>query len=195
MDELGTNRRSFMGGIAAGTIGLGLDGDSIWGQMDPISEPPQTGDPPDGMFLDISGIEGGSLDVEHEAEIEILSWQFGMERSLDPKSRKGSGAPAFDSLVVVKLVDKASPQMMTSFATGDLLSRATLAVRREPSQGDWLTIDLNEVQITNVTDFGPGNSLPLEQITLNYGKISVTVKEINPDGTLGNSWDFEWTIA
>lgn len=195
MNKLGTNRRGFMGGIAAGSIGLGLNQPPFWAASEDSVEVPVTESFSD-LFLDIDGIEGASRRVDHEGEIEILAWQFGMERPIDERTKRGSGGPIFDSLFIGKKVDKASPQLMTSFANGDHHEKATLAVQPDEisTPEDWLTVELKDVEITDITDYATHSFFPVEEVMMTFGEISVTVLELGDAGAIQTEWDFHWKI-
>lgn len=195
MDELGTDRRGFMGGVAAGTIGLGLNSVPHWANSNDTVDLPELEERTD-LFLDVDGVEGSAVDKDHADEIEILAWQFGMERSTDTRTRRGSGGPAFDRLFVGKAVDKASPQLMTSFASGDVHEEATLTttVTVGTNPADWITVGLKDVQVTDLTDFATETFLPLEEVHLTFGEISVTVVEFDDKGSQADEWVFDWKI-
>lgn len=195
MNKLGTNRRGFMGGIAAGTIGLGLDQPPFWAGSEDSVEVPVTESSSD-LFLDIEGIEGASQRDGHMGEIEIRAWQFGMERPMDDRTKRGSGGPEFDSLFIGKVMDKASPQLMTSFAKGTHHETARLVVQTgdiSPTV-DWLTIELNDVEITDIADFATDSVFPVEEFSMTFGEISVTVVELGEAGTTESEWEFHWKI-
>lgn len=195
LNELGANRRGFMGGIAAGSIGLGLNQPPFWAESEDTVEVPVTESVSD-MFLDIDGIEGTSRRRGHQDEIEIRAWQFGMERPMDDRTRRGSSGPKFDSLFIGKNVDKASPQLMTSFANGRHHKTATIAVQSEDNSPpvDWLTIELKDVEITDITNFATHLFFPVEEFSMTFGEISVTVVEFDDTGSVETEWDFNWKI-
>jgi len=132
MNELSTNRRSFIGGMAAGSVagkvgGLPLDTldlEEVDTQAFSFSEPPV------GLYLNVSGIEGGSASQLHRDEIEALSFSWGMSRESNRGTGRGTSAAQFDPLVVTKGIDKATPQLMEWAATGTQRGEAVLSLTR-----------------------------------------------------------------
>jgi type VI secretion system Hcp family effector len=76
-------------------------------------------------FIRFDGIEGESETKGFEKQIEVLSWSWGVSRqSVDDKGAPGE--PAFESLTVVRRIDKASPQLMINTLKGESRTNVTL---------------------------------------------------------------------
>lgn len=199
MDELETNRRRFMGGIAAGTVGLGVDSPPFWADHRDFPETPRRGSPPDGIFLAIEGpvIEGSATRRSHPGEIDVLSWHWGMSRPVSGGTGRGSGRPEFDRLFAGKEVDKATPQLMSSFANGTTHSRAVLSLVTGPSAGDIdvLTVTMEGVRIVSLSDFGTTEFWPVEHLALAFEAVAVEFAEVGQRGAIERTWSFESEIA
>ncbi|HET6386816.1 MAG TPA: type VI secretion system tube protein Hcp [Armatimonadota bacterium] len=138
-------------------------------------------------FLKIDGIAFGDGST---ADFEVLSFSIGVSNTAHagPTGRgagRSSGRSSFQNLVVVKRLDKASPALFLASASGKLLPGATLSlVPAVQLQGGTTTgligllykFKLSDVLIESVQYKGSelGDSVPLEEVSLNFGKIEVS---------------------
>jgi type VI secretion system secreted protein Hcp len=140
-------------------------------------------------FLKLEGIEGESHDSKHKNEIELLSWSFGATQSgtMHTAGGGGAGKVAMQDLTVSKLVDKASPKLLLACANGEHITKATLVARKAgKEQQEYYKITLTDVLVSGYNTSGHSQSgLPLDQISLNFGKIECEYKEQKIDGSLG----------
>ena len=120
-------------------------------------------------FLKLDGIDGESNDSKHKGEIDVLSFTWNISRG-----RRGRAKVADFS--IVKHVDKATPQLFDAVCGGDRISEATLTARKAGgSQQNFLIVKLHEVLVTSVTPAGnTANDLPMEQVSLSFGKSEIT---------------------
>jgi type VI secretion system secreted protein Hcp len=84
------------------------------------------------IFLSIGDIKGESLDSKHKAEIDVLSWAWGMRQSgtMHLGTGGGGGKVAIDNLCVMKYTDKATPVLIDACAKGTHFPKAVLTVRK-----------------------------------------------------------------
>ncbi len=141
-------------------------------------------------FLKIDGVPGESQDAKHHDEIELLGWSWSVKMPASSYSGGGGavGRPQFSDMTIQKLVDKASPTLFLSAATGDHLTKAVLTVRKSGGeQFEFLKFTLSDMLVTSVAEGGVSNSdtLPSEEISLSYGKILMEYRTQNPDGSPG----------
>ena len=76
---------------------------------------------PTDIFMKINGIQGESRDKHHKDEIEVLSWSWGLSNQATAPSAgggAGAGKVKFQDISFTHLVDKASPNLMLSCASG-----------------------------------------------------------------------------
>ncbi len=131
------------------------------------------------MFLKLSTIPGESQDDKHKEWIEILSYSHGVsQRSAGSRSSGGaasSGRCDHSDLSVVKTLDKASPKLALACCKGDHIPEVKLELCR--ATGDkqkYMEYKLTDVIVSGVRPGGSaqgGDSLPLEEVAFNYGKI------------------------
>jgi type VI secretion system secreted protein Hcp len=142
------------------------------------------------VFLKIDGIEGDSTDQAHVNEINAVSFNIGVLNPVSSPTGGGGtvGKAQFTDLTVLKFIDKASPQLFLASAQGDRIRSATLVVRKSGSPFAFLKIVLDDVLISGVNDNASSTDQDgnlLEQITLNWRRITLTFIPQNPDGSRG----------
>ena len=133
-------------------------------------------------FLKIDGIDGESTAKKHEGEIEVLSFSWNIKNTSTPNSGGGggSGKAVLSDFNIVKHVDKASPALMVAVCTGKRIDDALFTV--EQARGGrggeaFLKIKLTDVLISSYQTGGGGNDVPTDQVSLNFVKINVQVRD------------------
>jgi type VI secretion system secreted protein Hcp len=151
-------------------------------------------------FLKVDGVDGESTDDKHKGEIELESWSFGSTNagSFNSGGGGGTGKVQMQDFHFVKKVDKSSAKLLTSCATGEHLKTATLVCRKAgKDQQEFLTIVLSPVLVSSFQTGGSAGSdvIPMDQVSLNYGKIEFKYKEQKPDGSLGGEVVGGWDVT
>ena len=153
-------------------------------------------------FLKIEGVDGESTDDKHKGEIELESWSFGSTNagsfSSGGAGGGGSGKVTMQDFNFVKRVDKSSPKLFAACCTGEHLKSATLVCRRAGGdQQEFLTIVLSPVLVSSFQSGGAAGSdvIPMDQVSLDFGKIEVKYKEQKPDGSLGGEVIGGWDVT
>ena len=152
------------------------------------------------IFIKIGDIKGESQDKTHKDEIEVLNWSWGMSQSGNMHTGTGGGAGkvSIQDLSLTKFVDKATPNLMMHCSSGKHVPKVTLTVRKAggDSQVEYLIINLEEVLISSLSTGGSGNDDRLiENITLNFAKVTVDYKPQKADGTKeGGPIKYGWNI-
>ena len=155
---------------------------------------------PTDIFIKIGDIKGESRDERHKDEIEVLSWSWGMSNqvALSPSGGgAGAGKAKFQDISFTHLVDKASPNLMLSCASGKHHQEAKLTVRRSDptTPQEFLIIRLQEVLVTGVqSSAARGPEGLVEQVTLNFARVDFEYKAQKPDGTLEAGVHFNWDL-
>ena len=151
-------------------------------------------------FLKIDGVEGESTDDKHKGEIEVESWSIGGANagSFNSGGGGGTGKVQMQDFHFVKKVDKSSAKLFVSCATGEHLKTATLVCRKAgKDQQEFLTIVLSPVLVSSYNTGGSAGSdvIPMDQVSMNYGKIEFKYKEQKPDGSLGGEVIGGWDVT
>ena len=158
-------------------------------------------------FLKVEGIPGESTDDKHADWIEIISYSAGVSQTASASASSGGGASAeradFQDFSVVKALDKASPKLAVACADGTHIPTVTLELCR--AGGDKLKYMEYKLSNCIVSSHHPGGSaggaetLPLEEVSFNYGKIEWTyTQQKRADGSGGGNvaggWDLEKNV-
>ncbi len=149
------------------------------------------------IFAKIGDIKGESLDSKHKDEVDVLSWSWGVTQtgSMAHGGGGGEGKATFHDFSFTHHVDKASPVLLKSCATGDHIKEATITVRKAgKGQQEFLIIKMNDVIITSVAPSGAGEAATAESVTLQCAKIDLEYKPQKQDGSLDAGVHFKYDI-
>ncbi len=140
-------------------------------------------------LLEIDGIKGESSDSKHKGTIEIDSFSWGATNSGSHASGGGggSGKVSFQDLHFTTSVNKASPLLMLSCATGKHIKKAVLFVRKAGGdQQDYYKVTMEDLLVSSYQSGGHagGNAIPTDQFSLNFTKIEFAYKPQMADGSL-----------
>jgi type VI secretion system secreted protein Hcp len=141
-------------------------------------------------FLKLDGIPGESTDHKHKGEIDLESFSWGETNVATPGRGGGMGAGkvAMQDLHFTARVNKASPTLFLSCATGKHIKEAVLTARKAgKDQQEYLIIKLKEVFITSYQIGGAeaAGDVPMDQVSFNFSKIDYEYRAQKPDGSLG----------
>jgi type VI secretion system secreted protein Hcp len=155
------------------------------------------------MFLKLAGIDGESTDAKHKGEIDVLAWSWGLsqEASGGPPGGGGGGGGAgrakIENISIQKLVDLASPLLLSFSAQGKHIKDGILTTRKPGKKGtEFLHFKMTNVLVTSVqVAASNGDNVPAESVTLSFGKVEFNYRATNPDGSLGAEKSFKWDVA
>ncbi len=139
-------------------------------------------------FLKLDGIDGESMDDKHKNEIDIESFSWGATQSGTIGGGEKSGKVSMGDFRFNMTASKASPKLMLYCAYGKKIPKAVLTIRKAGhKQQEYLKVTLSDVIISSYqTDgHGGGNTIPIDQISLNFAKIEVVYQEQSETGQLG----------
>jgi type VI secretion system secreted protein Hcp len=151
------------------------------------------------MFIKIKDIEGEAHDDKHKNEIDVLAWSWGVSQSGSASmgGGGGSGKASFNDLSLTKYIDKSTPSLMRSCATGAHIPEALLTVRKAGGKSpvEYIKITLNDLIVSSVSTGGSGGEERLtENVTLNYSKIKWEYTSQKADGTPDKQFPFGYDL-
>ena len=149
------------------------------------------------IFAKIGDIKGESFDDKHKDEIEVLSWSWGITNAAMRATGTGAGAgkASFHDLSFTHKIDKASPVLMKSCATGQHMKEATITLRKAgKGQQEFLIIKMNDVLITAVSDADGAEAGPIESVSLAFAKVDVEYRPQKSDGSLDAGLHFKYDL-
>ena len=141
--------------------------------------------------LVLAGVQGESTVVP--GGMDVLSFPSGLANT-EGRGVGGFGGAAgrarFRDFQIIKRIDKASPVLFESAATGQHYADATLTCRKTAGAAGaagqvYLTFEFKLVFVKTIDWSGPGDEGPTEQITFEYGSVKMTYRPQNSDGALG----------
>ena len=148
------------------------------------------------IFAKLGDIKGESGDSKHKEEIEVLSYSWGVTNagSMAHGGGGGEGKATFHDLSFVHKIDKASPVLLQTCATGAHLKEATITHRKAgKEQHEYLIVKLSDVIVTGVTHGGSGDG-DSENISLSFAKVALEYKPQKPDGSLDAGVFFKYDL-
>jgi len=152
------------------------------------------------MFLKLTGIDGESVDAKHKGEIDVLAWSWGLSESPPQTGSGGGGAGKVKAqdLSIQKLVDLASPLLLSYSAEGKHISDGTLTARQE-SKGagqEFLVFKMTNVLVTSVSTAETSKDVrPGETVTLNFTKLDFDYRSFKQDGSVNQEKSFRWDFS
>jgi type VI secretion system secreted protein Hcp len=153
------------------------------------------------IFLKIDGIDGESTDDRHPREIELLSYSFGVSNSGSFPSGGGGGAgkASFQDFHFVSRTQKSSPRLFLACASGQHIKFATMTMRKAGNRTpDFYKVILSDVLVTSFQQGASADgveSVPTEQISLNFAKIEIDYTVQDAKGALGETVQAIWDLA
>lgn len=134
------------------------------------------------IYMKFDGIDGEANVPGVVNGIELQSFSVGHSRS------NITAPPVLQEIVFVKVLDKSTPKLAESCATGRHIPQAILTCRKAGgSTNDYYTITLEDCLISSYSVSGGGASgsgepMPTESISLNYTKIEWKYQKQDPAG-------------
>ncbi|MGZ9135673.1 MAG: Hcp family type VI secretion system effector [Candidatus Deferrimicrobiaceae bacterium] len=157
-------------------------------------------------FLFINGVPGESVDLQHKDQIELQGWSFAefIPGAVGAASAGSGGVQRaqIQEFRVTARMSKASPILFRLGASGQRLPGAILTCRRAGMKADYLRISLENILVSSYQAGVPGTSstpfpppgipatsfadgIPLDQVGLTFGTITVEYSPVSPTGQLG----------
>ena len=131
---------------------------------------------PADAFLKIDGIPGESTDAKHENQIEVLSFSHSVSQSGSASDStaggKSTGRCNHEDFLIVKELDKASPELNLQCCKGTHIKEMTLELCSATGDKSPYMRYLFEGLIIASIKIGGGGGIPTETVKFNYNKIN-----------------------
>src|SRR5215471_17642832 len=156
------------------------------------------------IYLKLDGIDGESTAKNHKKEIDVFSYEQGIDQSVFHSGSGGAsavGKAKFAPVRFRKNVDLASIPMLLACAQGKSIKDAVFTFTRGASGFEFYKVTLNHVLITHMFQrAGTGEQYPLtftaldagdtdngflDEVTLDYRQIRWEYRTQKPSGTVG----------
>jgi type VI secretion system secreted protein Hcp len=161
------------------------------------------------MFLKLTDITGESLDADHQDEIEVHGWNWGLSNDASfsiRTMREGAPHTSVQHLTIDKALDNASVPLTQYCAQGTHISQGVLVCRkhtgdradkgRKPHQDEYLKIELTDIKVLSVkwpSGRGMEAHVP-EIIELEFLEFNMTYKMQAQEGQLTGARHFHFSI-
>ena len=105
-----------------------------------------------GIFLKVAGIDGESLDANHQDEIDVLAWSWGVSNSGIIFGGGGGVKSSFTPIKIIKSVDSATADLVAHAAIGANIGEAILYITRNVGKGEeeYMKLTLNNLIVSKV---------------------------------------------
>lgn len=151
------------------------------------------------FFIKIDGIAGESTDSKHTGEIDVQSWSWTQAQA---GSVSGGGAGAgkvhMGDFTLVAATSKASPTLFVNCAQGSHIKSALFTARKAGGQQqEYLKFTLTDVVVSSYSVGAGGDIgiLPVETVSLKFGKIKMEYSPQKADGSLGSPVITGWDVT
>jgi type VI secretion system secreted protein Hcp len=150
------------------------------------------------IFAKIGDINGESTDIKHKNEIEVLSWSWGVTQTGSSTHGGGGGAgkATFQDFTFTHYIDRASPLLLKSCATGTHIPEATITVRKAGAgQQEYLVIKMTDVLIGSVVMSVAGDAASAaETVNLQAARVDLEYRAQKADGSLEPGLHFTYDV-
>ena len=150
------------------------------------------------MTLKIDGVKGESKAKNHEGEIDVLAWNWGMSQSgsMHVGGGGGTGKVNIQDVSITKYIDKASTDLIRKCCNGSHLRNAVLTVRKAGRNTiGYVVITMAPVLVTSVSTGGnSGEDRLMENVTLKFSKVKFSYTPQKEDGSSDAVLDLIWNI-
>ena len=142
----------------------------------------------DPIYMNFPGISGDTVAKGFENQIQVDSFQWGVERAISSPSGgiREAGAPHVGEITITKLMDKASPLLLQSSLVGEAVSPVTITFVKDTGIGPvrYAEYTLDNVLISGYSVSSGGDN-PTESLSLSFTKITFKFTPTNLDGSPG----------
>jgi len=151
-------------------------------------------------FIKFGDLAGESADVYHRGWCDMISFHQGHSgRVTLAGSRREVSNLQFDEISVIKSVDKTSPDLAEAVCQSTVYPVVRIELQRlvHGSYRTYLTYELRDVLVSsyNIVPTGDVEARPIEEVTLNFERITVTYTEYESTGQVKDVFEYSWTVG
>lgn len=145
-------------------------------------------------------IKGQTQVDKFKDQLEVNSFQFGVGLGVSQASTnqtRSTSHPSFSEVVVSRVSDSASPQLLQHCAGGITLAGDTIITFTREDKGETLSLivmKLTDVILSSVS-LSSGGDEPSESISLNFAQITVEYTKQKEEGGKEGVAPFGWDIS
>jgi len=144
-------------------------------------------------YMFFPGIDGNVTEVDHKKWIECSSFQFGCGRSISGTApgatmNREASLCSISEIVVTKPADEASQALLREATIGTVPGKTVKIEMTTTGQGNKpVVFQQYELENTMISGFSvsSGGDTPTESVSLNFTKISYSIKPRGEDASAG----------
>jgi type VI secretion system Hcp family effector len=144
------------------------------------------------MNLWIEGLPGESDRPNRAESIDVIAYSHSIAAPYSVDSARSATSAEHTPLRITKMVDKATPKLYEKCSQGAVITSVTLRVYHEPDALQFLLVELQNVQVVSIQNYGLGEDRPTETVSLTYEKIKWTYTEYGLDGKSKGNVESGW---
>ncbi len=153
-------------------------------------------------YLKIPDIDGESQRAEHEDEIDIYDFTWGIEQAAGAQTGRGrsKGRAQISALTCAKAYDASSPYLALAAMQGKSFDEVVLTIRKDSGDAhlDYLIITMENVIISQYAITGAGEDegqTIMEDVGLSFENVKVKYTVQADDHSKGDEHEIEYDIA
>ena len=152
-------------------------------------------------YIKFDGVDGEAQDKDHKGWSDILSFSQGVYQpgggSTGATRRRGD--VVLDDITIVKELDKASPKIAESVCKGKVYPKVEIhltASYTDAGRQTYYAYELTNALVTkyNISGSGQSESVPAEDISMNFEEIKVTYTECDSHGKTKGNVEYSWKV-
>ena len=146
-------------------------------------------------YIKFDGIDGEVADKDHKNWSNLSSFS----QALKTGATRRRGDVAFEEIVLVRELDKSSPKLAHAIAKGEVFPKVEIHVTASYTDSGRVTYyayELKNVQMLSYSISGNSDvdSVPEEQVKLNFEEIKVTYTEVDSAGKSKGNIEYTWKV-
>lgn len=151
-------------------------------------------------YLNIDGVQGESKDATHTNQIDVVSFSWGASQpgTFGHGSGGTAGKVQMSDFSFTMTSNKATTALLNACATGQHIKSAILYCRKSTGkkQDDYMIWTMQPIIVASYQTGGSsGAEVPVDSVSLNFGKIKVEYKiQTDDKGTLATGGSFGWDL-
>jgi type VI secretion system secreted protein Hcp len=152
------------------------------------------------MFLKLEPIKGEATDSKHKDEIDVLSFNWGLNQTGSQHHSLGGGAGkvTVHDLHFTHWADKSTAYLIKACTKGEHIQKGILTVRKAGGDQalEYIKITMEDIIVSSVTPGGTmGDERLTENVSLNFRKFKYEYTAQTEKGGGGATAQFHYDIA
>ena len=152
-------------------------------------------------YIKFDGVDGEAQDKDHKGWSDILSFGQGVRQpgggSTGATRRRGD--VILDDISVTKELDKSSPKIAESVCKGKVYPKVEIhltASYTDAGRQTYYAYELKNTLVTsyNISGSGQSESVPTEDLSMNFEEIKVTYTECDSNGKTKGNVEYSWKV-